>query len=129
MTNSFLIGKTIFGIITESEVNATLNKRVFPIAAENGTNYPFVVYKRQNVSDGDRTKDGVINDVVSFEIVVVDNEYNRCAMLANDIRNLFGKNRIANDLMTLNYTQLVSASEDFSSDAYVQKLVFTTRVE
>lgn len=130
MTNSILIGKIIYSKLSTSETLTTMlgeENKIFPIIADNDVKYPFVVYKRLSVSSL-QTKDGFGEDIVSFEITVVHNNYVGSLNIANEIRKILEKKKIESNIMNIYNNKIQNISEDYVGDAYVQKLIFTCNI-
>lgn len=130
MTNSILIGKIIYSKLSSSETLTQMlgeENKIFPIIADNDARYPFVVYKRLSVSSL-QSKDGFHEDVVSFEITVVANNYVGSLNIANEIRKILEKKKIESDIMNIYNNKIQNISEDYLGDAYVQKLTFTCNI-
>lgn len=125
MTNSLLIGSTITDLLTSNI--KSLKDKVYPIVAEQGTTYPFVVYKRvSDLSNG--CKDGFYEDTVNFEIAVVSTGYAEGINIAQKVRNILERKRIRTDLMELTETHITNAYEEFTDNVYVQKINFITKI-
>lgn len=101
----------------------------FPIIADKGTPYPFAVYKRNSLSLSN-TKDMYNHlEKASVEIVIAATTYNESVELAQAVKvrleNLAGKFETkTEDAITIDDCALVSASENWMNDAYVQTLIF-----
>ena len=130
MTNSIFIGKYIYYALTESsEVSQYVVFKVFPIVAEQGTEYPFIVYRRNNIQNSQNTKDGFNEDSVDFDVIVVSDKYDESIEIANAVRKVLEKKkRVFGDMLITN-TVMQGISEDFVENAYVQTLNFSCTVE
>ena len=125
MTNSILIGKLIYSTIqASSDVKAVVDDRVYPIVAPNDTDFPFIVYTRGNAYCNTLTKDGWLEDKVSFQISVASDTYIESAELANDVRDLFENFKISNDELEIENIRMTSCAESFNEDTYIQTLYF-----
>ena len=71
MINTLNIGKYIYTTLQQSE---DITCKVYPLVADNDAKYPFIIYKRVNLLSSD-VKDGIIQDDVTIEIVVVSDKY------------------------------------------------------
>ena len=60
--------------------------RVYPIVAENGTRYPFIIYTRDSVAPHALTKDGYAEDEVTVTVKVVSDEYADAVDYAQKVR-------------------------------------------
>lgn len=129
MINSIQIGKVIYNKLSENEIiQNVVADRIYPVIAEQTTNYPFIIYYRNSIVNTIFNKDGSVEDDVSFSITVVSTKYNESADLANEIRKIFEKKQIANNLMRITNSRLIAIDESYEDNAYVQRLTFSCTV-
>ena len=129
MINSIQIGKVIYNKLSENEViQNVVADRIYPVIAEQTTNYPFIIYYRNSIVNTIFNKDGSVEDDVSFSITVVSTKYNESADLANEIRKIFEKKQIPNNLMRITNSRLIAIDESYEDNAYVQRLTFSCTV-
>lgn len=129
MTNSILIGKVIYSkLISNQLITDIVNDRVFPVIAEQTTTFPFIIYYRVSISNNLYNKDGSVEDNVVYSITVVSTNYNESAELANEIRKIFDKKQITNDIMRITDSRLIEIDESYEDNSYVQKLTFSCTV-
>ncbi|MBD5386331.1 hypothetical protein HDR70_00335 [bacterium] len=125
MTDSILIGKHIYKLLSENEeLSGHISDKVFPIIAEDGTTFPFVIYERNSIK-GNYCKDGLIEDEVSFGVMVVSLSYLESIEIAQIIRKIFDKNRLLGDIYNCRLEQI---SEDYRDNAYIQQLNFNCKI-
>lgn len=119
MMKNFKVGKDIKQLLVDdSEVQIMLEGKIFPIVATEGTNFPFLVYRRaayRPMSNKDYS-----DEVVSMEIVILSSKYDESVEIANAVADALDRKEteIISDI------QLTNISEDFSGDTYLQKLYF-----
>jgi len=83
------IGKYIYNVLkTNVNVFDLVMDRIFPIVAENGTNYPYIIYTR-NASNTQYTKDGIISENCSLTIDCVHTDYSKGVDVALAVREAF----------------------------------------
>ena len=129
MTNSILIGKAIYNVLMEDEtIQRYVSGRVFPLVAEQSTNYPFIVYWRNGVQSVNYTKDGYGEDSVDFTVLAVSDKYQVSILIANLIRMVLEKRRIISEDMLITNVRLVGIDESWSDNAYIQTLNFQCTV-
>jgi hypothetical protein len=129
MTNSILIGKTIYKLLSESqELTKYLENKIYPLVADSDTTFPFITFSRDNVTPSALTKDGIHEDTVSFSIMVVSNAYLVSLEIANLIRGIFEKKKIIGEDLVMNYVELSGIIEDYQEDSFTQNLRFTCKV-
>ena len=128
--DSLEIGKVIATYLTENkELNAIINNKVFPIVADQGTTYPFVVYKRgglQTASSKDRYN---YSEIAYVEMVVASKSYRQSVEIATKIRDVLDQKRGVLDSININEIRLENAYEDYMSDTDVFVQYLTFRIE
>lgn len=123
--NTLNISKDIYtALTTNADLTALINNRVFPIVAEEGTNYPFLTYNRTSITSY-RTKCGIYEDTVNFSVNILTTDYLGGLDIGNLVRVAIEKNLICT-IEGLQYRdiQLVGATEQFTNEGYVQTLNF-----
>lgn len=115
------IGKAIFTILKGI-------KNVYPLVADQGTEYPFVVYRRANLSHTN-TKDRFnYQELATVEIVVAANNYTESVELAKQVMYRLEHTRGLYNNISINEIKMVGAEEEFIEDAFVQKLTFEVEI-
>lgn len=120
MKNSLLIGNYIFDVISN------MNVPTFPIVAEQGTTFPFCVYRRVGLNAQD-TKDGIVDDTVTYEINVYSKGYKEGLTLINNIRKALGK-RYSKEGLSITDMTIVGSQEDYAQEAYWQQITYMVTV-
>lgn len=114
---SFTIGKELKTLLTNNpNVTEKLDNKIFPLVANAGTTFPFLVYRRNGYKPYNN-KD-YTDEMVSIEIAILSPNYEESVETANIVADaLNGKetNVISDIKITNNY-------EDFSEDTFIQKL-------
>ena len=129
MINSILIGKVIYSKLSENQtIQEVIADRIYPVIAEQTTNYPFIIYYRNSVVNTIFNKDGSVEDNVEFTVTVVSTKYNESADLANEIRKIFEKREILNNVIRITNSRLNGIAESYEDNAYVQSLTFSCTV-
>ena len=117
------INKFIFNILQSDNELTSMCKSIYALVAEEEVKFPFILFTRDNVQPID-TKEYVVGDRVTFSIAIVSDKYLTTVDIAERVRLLFEKRRD-------NYfseTNLTSCTEDYSNDAYVQRLSFSATI-
>lgn len=124
------IGNIIYSnIVEDAELQEAFGNRIYPIQAPMNTVFPFVVYSRVNTYIETSSKDGYLNDSVSFQITVVSDKYEESVYLADKVRDIFENNSISFQDMVVTDIRLSSCSESLIQDEYIQNLNFDCEVE
>lgn len=126
MDNSLLIGKHIRNILNGSDELLQYVKRenISALVANENTTFPFIVFSRTNLTPK-YTKSGLLESLISFEIVCVSNDYIESLEIANTVRNLLEGKCYTDSELNIKQILLSSVNEDYLYDAYVQRLTFS----
>ena len=114
---NFKIGKELTSILlNDATVSADVGNKVFPLVANAGTTFPFVVYRRSSYRPNNN-KD-YEDEIVSVELAILSEKYEQSVNIANHVADaLNGKQT---DLIeTIKITNIF---EDYQEDTYIQKL-------
>lgn len=96
--------------------------RSFPIVAEQGANYPFMVYRRTS-HNSQNTKDRYNYLVsISMELVIVTQRYDEGVDLSQKVWEALDKEGGVVAGVEIEEIRVTSTSEDYINDAYVQRL-------
>lgn len=129
---SLLIGIHIQEVLSGAEsVSAKVGERIYPLVVPVGTpSYPFICFENVGISEED-SKDGVVNDVVSVQLMVVSKSYGEAVMLAHDVRYTLEGVTAEYPRFEVKDCRLTSTSEDWidEADAYVVTLGLSFRTE
>ena len=124
MIDTLNIGSFIYDTIkADKQLTDTLgiSTNVFPIVAEDGTDYPFVTYRRTGLVSNN-CKDGYYEDIVRVEIKAICATYIQSVQVINRIRELFECQHIEYENMTIEYTSIENASENYEYNAFTQTI-------
>lgn len=130
MGKSLLVGKLIYNaLISDADVSTAVGTNVFPLVAENNTQFPFIVYSKTNAYATIATKDGYLEDTITFSITVVSDKYFESCDIAQDVRDLFENCIISNSDLKIYNIRMTSVTESYNSDAFTQELQFECNAE
>ena len=124
MNNSLYIGGFVYNKLTNIEQTGT---RCYPLIAENSTNFPFIIYKRDSLERDSLTKDGYGDDNVTVTVTVVAESYKESIDIAQQVRQLLTVNSYNYNMMKIT-SKLTSAYEYFEDNSYIQSLTFSMSV-
>lgn len=102
---------------------------IYPIVAEKTAKFPFAVYRRTNLSNKN-TKD-VYNyeEAITMEIICCAVTYNESVELAQKIKDKLENTRGKFESSEINQISMTNANEDWSNDAYIQRLYFNVDID
>lgn len=121
---SLLIGKHIYSVLTSDEdVNGIVQGRVFPLAIEEGSERPFVVFNDINVT-GEYTKDGWTGDTTQVAVMCVADTYESAADLAENVRITLELGKKQYDGYAIGGAELKKSADTYENGVYVIVLSF-----
>lgn len=121
-TKTLNIGKAVYELLKDIAP-------CFPLIAEQGTQYPFIVYRRNSFSYQD-TKDYYnIAERVSMDVTIAANTYEESIELALRVKERMEKTRGEFNGVSFTDCETVNSSEDWIDDAYVQTLTFSILID
>lgn len=114
---NFKIGSEIRNIILSSTaVKNAVDTKVFPLIANAGTTFPFVVYRRSSYSP--QSDKDVLSESVYMEIAIISTNYEQSVSIANDVADVL----LAYESDTIEEIKVTNISEEFISNSFVQKV-------
>lgn len=130
MSHAIKIGKLIHSaLLSDNDIYSVVNNRVFPLRVDEGTQYPFIFYTRVNLYPETGDKDGWYDDTVQFQISVESDDYDESCDIADLVRDLFENNVMSNSELQLYNIHVMSVSEEFGNDDYIQTIIFECSCE
>lgn len=117
--SSLQIGKAVYQILNEVQP-----KKVFPLIADQGVEYPFIIYRRSALSPAS-TKDRYnYQELATIEVIVADATYNGSIQIAEEVKHKLETARGEYNGIKIGEVQLVSSNESYLDDAFIQTLIF-----
>lgn len=114
---NFKIGSEIRNtILSSTTVKNAVDTKVFPLIANAGTTFPFIVYRRSSYSP--KSDKDVLNETVYMEIAIICNNYEQSVSIANDVADVL----LAYKSDNIEEIKVTNISEEFISDSFVQKV-------
>lgn len=121
MMSGLQIGKAIKTILSGID-------KVYPLVADEGTTYPFVVYRRSGLYPS-TTKDRYsFREMATIEVIVAAANYPDSITLAEQVKGKLEHTRGKFNDITIGDILLINADEDYIEDAFVQKLTFQIEI-
>lgn len=117
------INKHIYSILKDDAQLLEMCQNIYPVIAEETVKFPFILFTRSNIQVMD-SKCHIAGDNVGFAIAIVNDKYMLTVDIAERIRELFEKRRDG----YFSDCSLTGCDEEYSNDAYVQRLYFTATI-
>ena len=100
---------------------------IFPLIANANTNFPYIVMQTTGVRAID-SKEGLIDDNVTIEIICVSNDYSQSIDIAQEVRNTLDAKRFRDEEIFIDNIEIESITEEYVENAYLQRLVFNMSI-
>lgn len=130
--NSLKAGQYLLDVLNDNdELTEALggDNKIWPLVAKEGTQFPFVIYTRDQVSVQYTKFPGHDNTlIISYR--VYSDSYDEALNIVNIIRNILERRNIKfeNDIR-INDIRVASVGEYFSEDGFCEMISFQTQVE
>lgn len=115
------IGKAIKTILSGID-------KVYPLVADKGTTYPYVVYRRSNLYPSSTKDRYSYREMATIDMLVAANSYDESINLAEQVKCKMEHTRGKFNGFSIGDITLVNADEDFIEDAFLQRLSFQIEI-
>lgn len=99
-----------------SNIGDLVNTHCYPLIADQSTDYPFIIY-RSSSSAPNSSKDGIYEWEHNVEISIVDDEYDNCCQI---LENVINRLLAMEDNAPIAEVVIDTINEDFIENAYVK---------
>nr|DAR82328.1 MAG TPA: PORTAL PROTEIN, 15 PROTEIN, HEAD PROTEIN, VIRAL INFECTION, TAILED.2A [Caudoviricetes sp.] len=128
---SLELGRVVKSILLQDkELSKQVGSRVFPLVADKGTSFPFIVYRRDGLTPSSN-KDRLVYDTqVRMSFIVASSDYRQgldiCSkvvdvLLASQGRTIGG--------LEITDLELLDTSEEYREDTFLQLLSITVNIK
>ena len=124
MMDSLNIGKAIYTIL---QTSIDIDKKIYPLIADEGTTFPFLIYKRTGLTP-ESTKDNT-NENVSVEINIASSNYSESIDLAIKVRKALEHKKGTYSDIAIEDIVIDDATEDYIEDTFIQTLTFKIELQ
>lgn len=124
MMDSLNIGKAIYTIL---QTSIDIDKKIYPLIADEGTTFPFIIYKRTGLTP-ESTKDNT-NENVSVEINIASSNYSESIDLAIKVRKALEHKKGTYSDIAIEDIVIDDATEDYIEDSFIQTLTFKIELQ
>ena len=91
---------------------------------EESTTFPFIIYKRTNISPNYTKGSYSVNESVTVDVVIASKDYTDTVELADYVRDALEGRRGNFAGIDINDIRMFSADEDYLVDTFLQNLIF-----
>ena len=104
------------GSLIYSNIGDLVSTHCYPLIADQSTEYPFIIY-RSNSTAPNASKDGIYEWEHNVEISIVDDEYDNCCQI---LENVINRLLAMEDTAPIAEVVIDTINEDFIENAYVK---------
>lgn len=128
---SLELGRVVKSILLQDkELSKLVGSRVFPIIADKGTSFPFIVYRRDGLTPSSN-KDRLVYDTqVRMSFIVASSDYRQgldiCSKVVDVLLASQGRTIGGLDITDL---ELLDTSEEYREDTFLQLLSITVNIK
>ncbi len=118
---SLEIGRIIKNILSQDTLlSKQIGTKIYPLVADKGTNFPFIVYRRESVTPSSN-KDSLVYDVtVRMSLIIASSDYKQgLDLLSRTIDTLLQELPKETDCTDI---EILDTSEEYRDDTFLQLL-------
>lgn len=122
------IGKAVYQLLSsDTGVTEKVENRIYPLIADQGTIYPFIIYKRTGIEPMTSKDRFICSEVTSVDVIIASDRYDESIEVAELVKDaLIGKNGIYSGIKITDI-DMISADEDYIEDTFIQNLTFNIK--
>lgn len=122
------IGKAVYQLLSsDTGVTEKVENRIYPLIADQGTIYPFIIYKRTGIEPITSKDRFICSEVTSVDVIIASDRYDESIEVAELVKDaLIGKNGIYSGIKITDI-DMISADEDYIEDTFIQNLTFNIK--
>lgn len=128
---SLELGRVVKSILLQDkELSKQVGSRVFPLVADKGTSFPFIVYRRDGLTPSSN-KDRLVYDTqVRMSFIVASSDYRQgldiCSKVVDVLLSSQGRTIGGLEITDL---ELLDTSEEYREDTFLQLLSITVNIK
>ena len=117
MKNTLRIGDAIYTILKEF-------KNVYPVKADEGTTFPFIIYRRVS-GDNKSSKDGIYSSIANIEVNLVAQSYEESIELAEKVLQKLEAARGPIAGLDIWSIRMIDSNESWIENSFIQYMKFS----
>ena len=117
MKNTLRIGDAIYTILKDF-------KNVYPVKADEGTTFPFIIYRRVS-GDNKRSKDGIYSSIAHIEVYLVAQSNEESIELAEKVLQKLEAARGPIEGFDILRIRMIDRNESWIENSFIQCLKFS----
>lgn len=117
MKNTLRIGEVIYARLKQF-------KNVYPLVADEGTTFPFMIYRRSS-GYSISTKDGIYSAVANIDVMIAAQSYEESIELADKVLLQLESTRGNVEGFDIWSIRMVDSNETYIENSFIQELKFS----
>ena len=110
---SLQIGKAIYHLLKkDSRIKEKVGSKIYPLIVEESTTFPFIIYKRTNITPNYTKGSYSVNESVTVDVVIASKDYIDTIELADYVRDALEGRRGNFAGVEINDIRMISADEE-----------------
>lgn len=128
---SLELGRVVKSILLQNEeISRQVGSKVFPLVADKGTSFPFIVYRRDGLTPSTNKDKLVFDTQARMSFIVAANDYRQglsiCSKVVDVLLASQGKTIGGLEITDL---ELQDTSEEYREDTFLQLLSITVNIK
>lgn len=116
MKNTLRIGEAIYAILKDF-------KNVYPLVADEGTTFPFMIYRRSS-GYSQSSKDGIYSVVSNIDIMIAAQSYEESVELADKVLQKLETTKGIVAGFDIWKIRMIDSNESYIENSFIQELKF-----
>ena len=128
---SLELGRVVKSILLQDEeLSRQVGSKVFPLVADKGTSFPFIVYRRDGLTPSTNTDKLVFDTQVRMSLIVASSDYRQGLEICSKVIDvlLASQGRTIGGL-EITDLELQDTSEEYREDTFLQLLSITVNIK
>ena len=128
---SLELGRVVKSILLQDEeISRQVGSKVFPLVADKGTSFPFIVYRRDGLTPSSNKDKLVYDTQVRMSFIVASSDYRQglsiCSKVVDVLLASQGKTIGGLEITDL---ELLDSSEEYREDTFLELLSITVNIK
>ena len=126
---SILINKAIAKILNDSvQLKNKVGNNIYALVASENCTFPFVVFKRNNMTV-EYNKDGIANNMVDVQVIIGADSYADSVEVAQIVRSELELKKGVFSGVNIIDSKIQSVEEDYVNNSFAQSIIFQLKTE
>lgn len=126
---SILVNKAIAKILNDSiPLKNKVGNNIYALVASENCTFPFVVFKRNNMTV-EYNKDGVATNIVDVQVIIGADSYADSVEVAQIVRSELELKKGTFNGVKIIDSKITSVEEDYVNNSFAQSIIFSIKTE